>query len=314
MREDFVNSDEYKKALEITNKQEELYKKVMETSTWFSPEARVKFQELSEKLNNWKNALNNMPGLIKVAEMFKYYENEVKANEGLSEIEFEEKYRFEIERSEKLGSNGWVVSEHTSPADVKYWEELLKEGEQKVAKFFEDGDIDILAVLIDGLKEKYANDEMKLYFFNGINAFENKEYMAASMYLLALLDNRVNQLIEFPQRRLTNKVRYSNAGFANQKQKDYKLLTEKKTFYSKKVFFLKMYPSLIAYLQRTFFDGEYSFEKGKEPPYLNRNWLMHGRMKRVVERYECIQILNSLSVLEFMFGEKNENTQSDLET
>lgn len=47
-----------------------------------------------------------------------------------------------------------------------------------------------------------------------------------------------------------------------------------------------------------------SSEKGIEPPYLNRNWLMHGRMNRSIERYECIQILNALSVIEFMFGDR----------
>lgn len=75
----------------------------------------------------------------------------------------------------------------------------------------------------------------------------------------------------------------------------------KKGFLSKKIYFLKMYPSLIAYLNRTFVDGKYPFEKGVEPSYLNRNWLMHGRMKRKIERYECIQILNALSAIELMF-------------
>lgn len=50
-------------------------------------------------------------------------------------------------------------------------------------------------------------------------------------------------------------------------------------------------------------DG-FKFENGIEPPYLNRNWLMHGRMNRSIERYECIQILNALSVIEFMFGDR----------
>ena len=65
-----------------------------------------------------------------------------------------------------------------------------------------------------------------------------------------------------------------------------------------------MYPSLIAYLNRIFIDSPYKFENGIEPPYLNRNWLMHGRMNRSIERSECIQILNALSVIEFMFGDR----------
>ena len=73
---------------------------------------------------------------------------------------------------------------------------------------------------------------------------------------------------------------------------------------SPEIYFLEMYPSLIAYLNRIFIDGLYKFENGIEPPYLNRNWLMHGRMNRSIERYECIQILNALSVIEFMFGDR----------
>ena len=90
----------------------------------------------------------------------------------------------------------------------------------------------------------------------------------------------------------------------HQMAEDFRQLTEKRGFMSKKIYFLEMYPSLIAYLNRIFIDGSYKFEKGIEPPYLNRNWLMHGRMNRSIERYECIQILNALSVIEFMFGDR----------
>ena len=58
------------------------------------------------------------------------------------------------------------------------------------------------------------------------------------------------------------------------------------------------------YLNRIFIDGSYKFENGIEPPYLNRNWLMHGRINRSIKRCECIQILNALSVIEFMFGDR----------
>ena len=66
-----------------------------------------------------------MPGLLKFAEMLKNYQQEVRETEGLTEAEFEEKYRSEIEWSEKFGKNGWVISEHSNPADIKNWEQLL---------------------------------------------------------------------------------------------------------------------------------------------------------------------------------------------
>ncbi len=35
-------------------------------------------------------------------------------------------------------------------------------------------------------------------------------------------------------------------------------------------------------------DG-FKFENGIEPPYLNRNWLMHGRMNRRVENMNAFR-------------------------
>ena len=93
MSNDFENSQEYRKALEIAKKQQELYKNVTKA---ISPEALAKFQELSDKLNEWKNSLNNMPGLLKFAEMLKNYQREVRETEGLTEAEFEEKYPSKI--------------------------------------------------------------------------------------------------------------------------------------------------------------------------------------------------------------------------
>lgn len=304
MSDEFKNSQEYRKAFEMVKKQENLYKNIVKE---ISPETLVKFQELSDRLNEWKNSLNNMPGLLKLAEMLKNYEYEVRGTEGLTEAEFEEKYKAEIERSEMFGKNGWVISEHSNPADIKKWEQLLYEGEAKVVEFFDGEEIAILDVIIEELQEKYVSNEIQLYFRNGMQAFENEDYMTAAMYLLALLDNRVNELVNFPNQRMSYKVKYSNKGFATQKAEDFKQLTEKRGFMSKKVYFLEMYPSLIAYLNRIFIDGSYNFENGIEPPYLNRNWLMHGRMNRKVEKYECIQILNALSVIEFMFGDKMSN-------
>ena len=133
MSNDFENSQEYRKAVEIAKKQQELYKNVTKA---MSPEALAKFQELSDKLTEWKNSFNNMPGLLKLAEMLQNYQQEVRENEGLTETEFEEKYRSEIEWSEKLGKNGWVISEHSNPADIRNWEQLLCEGPSHASACF----------------------------------------------------------------------------------------------------------------------------------------------------------------------------------
>lgn len=102
MSNDFENSQEYRKAHEITKKQEELYKNVTKA---ISPEVLAKFQELSNKLSEWKNSLNNMPGLLKFAEMLKNYQQEVRVTEGLTEAEFEENIDLKlsgVKSSEKM--------------------------------------------------------------------------------------------------------------------------------------------------------------------------------------------------------------------
>lgn len=60
--------------------------------------------------------------------------------------------------------------------------------------------------------------------------------------------------------------------------------------------------TVIEFLNRLFVDGEYTFKKKVEPPYINRNWILHGRSCRLIERYECIQLFNALSVIEFVFS------------
>lgn len=55
-------------------------------------------------------------------------------------------------------------------------------------------------------------------------------------------------------------------------------------------------------MNRPFVDGEYRFENENKPPYVNRNWLLHGRSEREIQRYECIQLSNAISVFEFVMN------------
>lgn len=61
-----------------------------------------------------------------------------------------------------------------------------------------------------------------------------------------------------------------------------------------------------SFLNRLFVDGEYTFENGIEPPYINRNWLLHGKCCREIERFECIQLLNALETIENVLGNEKE--------
>jgi len=219
MNNDFENSKEFKKALEIVKKQEELYKSIIKTYTAISPEALAKLQELNDKISKWKNSINNMPGLLKMAEILKNYEQEVRENEGLTESEYEEKYRDEIEWSEKFGRNGWVITQHSNLADIKKWEQSLCEGEARIAGFFDGNGIAILDVVTEELKEKYVTGVSQRYFNKGIKAFVKEDYMTTAIYLFALLDFRVNQLVDFPDKYMPNREKYSNEGFVIKRRK-----------------------------------------------------------------------------------------------
>ena len=121
--------------------------------------------------------------------------------------------------------------------------------------------------------------------------------MTSAMYLIPLIERRLNELINFSEERLSYRKKYSREGFQNHMQKEF---DKTNGFTAKRFLFLNVYPSLIEFSKRLFVDGEYSFENGIEPPYINRNWLLHGKSCRVIERYECIQLFNALSVIEYI--------------
>ena len=84
------------------------------------------------------------------------------------------------------------------------------------------------------------------------------------------------------------------------------IFQDNQLIFTKRYYFLDVYPSLIAFLNRLFVDGEYTFENRIEPPYINRNWLLHGKCCREIERFECIQLLNALETIENVLGNEKE--------
>lgn len=105
-----------------------------------------------------------------------------------------------------------------------------------------------------------------------------------------------------------DREKFSDKGFADVKQKQF---SKSEFFFAKRFYFLNVYPSLIAFLNRLFVDGEYIFDKGVEPPYINRNWLLHGKCGREIERFECIQLINALETVEYVLGEKEKEGALD---
>ncbi len=231
-------------------------------------------------------------------EEMKNFIAEIKESEKLSQSKFEEKYSYEIEVCKKLGRAGWVVSEHSNPRGVKEWYDFLSRQEDiKIITYFEGENGCILATIFQSLENKYCLGSNQKYFSKAKYYFEQEDYLTAAMYLVALIEARINELMNYPKG-TRYKQKYSVEGFEKHLQTEF---SKADSFFTKRFLFLDMYPSIIEFLNRLFVDGEYTFENKVEPPYINRNWLLHGRSYRIIERYECIQLFNALSVIEYVF-------------
>ncbi len=240
---------------------------------------------------------------FQLSEEAKEFIREVKESESLSEEEFEKKYGSEFEACKTLGEHGWVVSGHSNPRYIKDWYKSLIEGEpDKIVCFFEEDDDRVIKNIMGILERKYNDPVNRNYYFRGIKAFQDDDYMTSAMYLVGLLEARVNALVQFPPR-TKYREKFSDKGFVDVKQEQF---AESSSFFIKRYYFLDVYPSLIAFLNRLFVDGEYTFENGVEPPYINRNWLLHGKCCREIERLECIQLLNALETIEDVLENKKE--------
>ena len=255
-----------------------------------------------KELSRVAEQLSEVIPSFQLSEEVRKFIQEAKESESLSEEEFEKRYGEEFEVCKVLGSNGWVVSGHSNPRYIKNWYKALIEGEpDKTISFFEDDDGRVIKNITATLEQKYDDPVNKNYYSRGMRAFtQNNDYMTSAMYLVGLLEARVNALVQFPPR-TKYKEKYSDKGFADIKQEQFE---ETNTFFTKRYYFLDIYPSLIAFLNRLFVDGEYTFERGVEPPYINRNWLLHGKCCREIEQFECIQLLNALEIIENVLGNK----------
>lgn len=235
-------------------------------------------------------------------EEMKNYIVEAKKSEKLSQSEFETKYSYEMEVCKQLGRAGWVISEFSNPRQVQEWYTFLSnKDEAKILAYFEGDNGYILNSIFENLEPRYCAEPYLRYFSKAKYYFEQEEHMTSAMYLVALVEARINELMNYPKK-ARYKQKYSTVGFENHLQKEFSKIG---TFFTKRFLFLDMYPSIIEFLNRLFVDGKYTFENKVEPPYVNRNWLLHGMSCRVIKRYECIQLFNALSVIEFVFSTSN---------
>lgn len=272
--------------------------------------------EFAEKIEKWAAVIKNNTFSIPLSQELKEYARVAKEAENLTEEEFERRFSTEYGRNRELGEHGWIPSEHCTPKEIKMWHQYLYDSPQKILDFFEEDSCRVLNEIRSTLSRYYTERPYVLYYQNGITAFDRAEYMTAAMYWTILLENRVANLVEFPDKvngkRLTYATKYSNVGFENQKTKTY---VNADDFTKKRFLFLNVYPALIAYLNRLFAFGKLPLdlkkESGEEPDYLDRTWLLHGRCCRDTTREDCIQLLNALDVCEFGLRDTKDKKDGD---
>jgi len=210
------------------------------------------------EFTRFSKQLSKMFSSFQLSEEVKEFIREAKESESLSEEEFEKKYGSEFEVCKTLGEHGWVVSRHSNPRYIKKWYKALIEGESdKIVCFFEEDDDRIIKNIMDTLERKYNDPVNRNYYSRGIKAFQDNDYMTCAMYLVGLLEARVNALVQFPSN-TKYREKFSDKGFVDVKQEQF---VESSSFFTKRYYFLDVYPSLIAFLNRLFVDGEYTFEK-----------------------------------------------------
>jgi len=185
-------------------------------------------------------------------------------------------------------------------------------------EFFEEDDHNVLNRIIETLSGIYVELPYKTYYEKGLYYFKMEDYMTAAMYWTILMEIRITNLVDFPKqgqssKRLTYRDKYSEYGFSLQRQKEFQ---EKNGFQAKRFYFLNFYPALQEYVHRLFAFGKLPFDindtSKKEPDYLDRTWLMHGRCCREVTRMDCVQLINALDVCEFMFNKPEERKEFEL--
>lgn len=316
-------SDEYKKMIENMNRMTKNMSPKFEAlcrdnlqlgfilKTNIDPEmlrAITGFKNQMADFAKFSKQLSEVFSSFQLSEEVREFIRETKECENLSEKEFEKRYGEEFEICRTLGEHGWVVSGHSNPKYIKNWYKALIEGElEKITEFFETDECRVIKNIIGTLDTKYDDSANKNYYSRGVKAFRDKDYMTSAMYLVGLLETRVNALVHFPPR-AKYREKFSKKGFADIKKKQFE---ETDSFFTKRYHFLDVYPSLIAFLNCLFVDGEYTFKRGVEPPYINRNWLLHGKCCREIERFECIQLLNALETIENVLGNKKENIDEE---
>ena len=133
------------------------------------------------------------------------------------------------------------------------------------------------------------------WFLEAENLFNKQYYTSCAMLLTAILEQSIRKCPIDTWRKKTT-VFFKDA--VNLTIEDYynNKSIEPLSQYIETVLLL---PSIDGFIKQ-YFDSGNPFQKGKEPSFLERNWLMHGLTKRTITESDCVKLFNVICSLHYV--------------
>lgn len=211
-----------------------------------------------------------------------------------------ENFKQIMEWSRHLGRNGWVASPFIKVVrGIHPWYWASKRNRHDlILKFFTDNNENIMSNIFGYLLVHYPNDSYAWYV-EAVESYKSGNYISCTLILTTLFEQSIRAC---PLRSWNENVR-GFFGQAIQKKLYFKDQTNNDItgkIILKNCIYSMFLPSLSTFMDRFYDNSNYKFEDRIEPPYLNRQWLMHGMMKRDITKGECIQMFNALLTLRFI--------------
>lgn len=194
-----------------------------------------------------------------------------------------------------LGRCGWAISPFWEPAENETWYDTwfwmaYNDSSDKITDYFLNDNHSLLNNINGYSRFEVARRD---WFMEAETLFSKKYYTSCAMLLTAILEQSIRKCpIDAWKYKTT--VFFNNA--VNIKIEDY---------YNKNIEPLSQYietvlilPSIDGFINN-YYDSGNRFENGKEPSFLERNWLMHGLTKRTVTESDCVKLFNVVCSLHY---------------
>lgn len=257
--------------------------------------------EFAEQLKVFKNIAQAVNQIIEQSKLPQFLQEDmerIKATKDLNFDDYKDYYSNKIQNAIELGKYGWVISPNCSVGGEAQLVKQLKKGktEKSCLKYFFLNKSCVQTV-IDELRDKYQTSYLKLYFDGFERNYKRRDYMSAIFFIVSILETRMKGT--FKDANISTRYKkIANDGIDNKQQKYFNQAQANGNYHTSVFVINEFLPSFQEFAKRTFIEEDPYIIGGTEPPYFNRNWLMHGKRTRPVEKYEVLQVLNALSSLE----------------